>query len=502
MVENEVEDEVKKVDKQKNSNKVLRKKCPICGKLIDPRGVYMHFKQAHAEEAKNWDEWKSKFEDVWVEVKEEKGEEVSEGPIPTPKEELEQWFISQLEQKLQLAIDSKKVSLIVETLRDAPDVIWNPQQLTIHIKQLAGPRINDYLLNWLLTGLYKQLSEMRDRLMESTGVPLPDIPPFYGPQTLPQWPSQTWPQLQPQPQPQFLYMDALFAQLQRLTSLLEQRSSKPEESYVELPNPLGEGTIKVPASLIPLFVALLERANKQEELVEVPNPFGEGVMKVPASQAGVYMAIKAIHEQIKAMKEEKKEEKKEEQMVKVPNPFGAGEITVPASQVSMILAIGEMAKRIEKKEERKVRLPDGTELPVEEALFHMQLKSEQEKSKFLEEQLKTLQSQLVRLSQSTSTHISSPTLEFLNNLRKDFDDKVDKIITFLQLQADRQFQLQQNVQKQIPKYTPEERERKIKKFLQGIDRAKKQMEAEKIILESVKEKEEKPTKKSAIPPRV
>ena len=90
MVENEVEDEVKKVDKQKNSNKVLRKKCPICGKLIEPRGVFMHFKQAHAEEAKNWDEWKSKFEDVWVEVKEEKEEEVSGGPIPTPKEEIEE----------------------------------------------------------------------------------------------------------------------------------------------------------------------------------------------------------------------------------------------------------------------------------------------------------------------------------------------------------------------------------------------------------------------------
>jgi len=293
MIENEVENKVKKVDKQKNFNKVLRKKCPICGKLMEPRGVFMHFKQAHAEEAKNWDEWKSKFEDVWVEVKEEKEEEVSEGPIPTPKEEIEEWFISQLEQKLQLAINSKKVSLIVKTLRDAPDV------------------------------------------------------------------------------------------------------------------------------------------------VEIPSPFGEGTIKVPASQAGIYLALKAINEQIKAMKEEKKEE----QMIKVPNPFGTGEITVPASQVSMILAIGGMTKRIEKEEKRKVRLPDGTEMPVEEALFHMQLKSEQEKSKFFEEQSKTLQSHLVQLTQSTSTNISSPTLEFLNNLRQDFDDKVDKIITFLQLQADRQFQL-------------------------------------------------------------
>jgi len=298
-------------------------------------------------------------------------------------------------------------------------------------------------------------------------------------------------------------MDALFAQLQRLTSLLEQRSNKSEkseESYAVLPNPLGEGTIKVPASLIPLLMAFSEKSKpgRQEELVEIPSPFGEGTIKVPASQAGIYLALKAINEQIKAMKEEKKEE----QMIKVPNPFGTGEITVPASQVSMVLAIGEMAKRIEKKEERKVRLPDGTEMPVEEALFHMQLKSEREKSKFLEEQLKTLQSHLVQLTQSTSTNISSPTLEFLNNLRKDFDDKVDKIITFLQLQADRQFQAQQNIQKQIPKYTSEERERKIKEIKQGINRAKKQMEAEKIIVESVKEKEEKPTKKSAIPPRV
>jgi len=173
------------------------------------------------------------------------------------------------------------------------------------------------------------------------------------------------------------------------------------------------------------------------DVVEIPSPFGEGTIKVPASQAGIYLALKAINEQIKAMKEEKKEE----QMIKVPNPFGTGEITVPASQVSMILAIGGMTKRIEKEEKRKVRLPDGTEMPVEEALFHMQLKSEQEKSKFFEEQSKTLQSHLVQLTQSTSTNISSPTLEFLNNLRQDFDDKVDKIITFLQLQADRQFQL-------------------------------------------------------------
>lgn len=49
-----------------SAERTVKKKCPVCGDLVDPKGVYVHFQNKHSEEVQKWDEWKDKFETVEV----------------------------------------------------------------------------------------------------------------------------------------------------------------------------------------------------------------------------------------------------------------------------------------------------------------------------------------------------------------------------------------------------------------------------------------------------
>ena len=224
------------------------------------------------------------------------------------------------------------------------------------------------------------------------------------------------------------------------------------------PNESIQGTV-----LKELIDLLKERGKKDgEEKIDIPNPFGEGTIKVPVSQAPLYMAIKSIQEQIKTLAEN----------------------------------LGEKLKPPEPPKEEKIKVDKDLELPADQAFYYLQAKHAEEKSKLLEQRLEAMEQQMLEIQKTWSperlskfieevgaSKNPSPTLDFLDKTRKDLDSKLDRLIAFFEKQA----RPQAPFQPPQPRYTPEERKRKIKELNQRIKNAEEISELEKKAIELKKE---------------
>ncbi|RLD17599.1 MAG: hypothetical protein DRI33_04910, partial [Caldiserica bacterium] len=147
--------------------------CPYCGAKFDKAINYArHIRLKHPDKAKDKKHTKKKDEDVGTSHPPEEEE-----LIKSPKEELEEWFINKLEEDLPTIVGKGKVKIIIKTLRQNPNIIWDPQRLRYHIIQIAPTNINDYLLDWTLTSLYQELEEYKTKIESKFGHLLPQIRP-------------------------------------------------------------------------------------------------------------------------------------------------------------------------------------------------------------------------------------------------------------------------------------------------------------------------------------
>ena len=77
--------------------------CQYCGKAFDnEHALRVHIGMVHGAE---------------------RDEVVQEPIIKSPKEELEEWFISELERRLPRIVGKQKTDIIIETIRENPDMI-------------------------------------------------------------------------------------------------------------------------------------------------------------------------------------------------------------------------------------------------------------------------------------------------------------------------------------------------------------------------------------------
>ena len=331
----------------------------------------------------------------------------------------------------------KRLQFIIDTLKEDKELIWSPSHLETHIRQIAGPKINDYMLRYVLTSLYRELNK-RAATMGTQGVPLlPDVqPPHEEPYT----------PITPPPQQHYPY--------KREYPSYSQHQDYPPPQPPSPPNESIQDTV-----LKELINLLKERGKKDEEEMDIPNPFGEGTIKVPVSQAPLYMAIKSIQEQVKTL--------------------------------------AENLKNINKpKEEKKIRVEKDLELPADQAVYYLQVQYEKEKRKLLEQRLEAMEKQMLEMQKTWSpeklskfveevgaSKNPSPTLDFLDKTRKDLDSKLDRLIAFFERQA----RAQAPPQPMEPRYTPEERKRKIRELNQRIKNAEEVAELEKKAIELKKE---------------
>ena len=389
--------------------------CPICGREFTSLQAYAAHMRWHKEaEKKKAKEAKARVESEEIMEEGEEGEggwylpdSGDEPIIRSPKEELEHWFISQLANRLPLAVGEKRAKIIIETLKEDPDVIWDPQLLKVHIMQLAPTNVNKYLLDWILRVLYKQLESKKKNIEESYGFMfgsvsppeergylMPSIRPpkdeledfgsfrsrsrispprmsfdreafedhfedyeykrrprrkFYEDEDFDFMPS--FPRSNGESETTKAILDLLAKLIDEIKSIKE---SKPPEPLVEVPAPDGSGVIRAPPSMVPFILQMYkEKAEKKKEpepYVELPNPYGEGVIRVPASLAPKYMEM---------FYGKKEKEKAKEPMVDVPNPFGQGTLKVPASLAPVYIELAKLQKEKESdKSEPTVEIPN------------------------------------------------------------------------------------------------------------------------------------------------
>jgi len=360
--------------------------------------------------------------------------------IRSPKEELEEWFISELEKNLPLFVAKDKIEPIVKTLRQYPDIIWDPNRLRYHILQIS-PKAHDYLLDWTLTGLYKELQELKTKFEKRFGHMLPPINP-----------------------PQDLGMGH-----PGFTPPRRYREELPfgEEITRQYGGGVtgGQGPSLQDYLLRDLINRLLDKledkeSEKQREpLVEIPNPWGAGTMKIPVSQAPTYLMIKSVQDQISALRKAIEGQKPKEEGSEEPK-----EPTV------------------------KIQTEDGkeVELPASQAVYYVQVMHEKERAKMLEQRLEKLEGQIQQMYQNVAPERvvnaferlgyyknPSPTVELINKTRQDFNRMLDRILGMMELQMKRQIppNLPQ-LQYRESLLTPGERKKKteeIKKTIKKIE---------------------------------
>jgi len=438
--------------------------CPICGRKFDsPQALAGHMR-GH----------KLRGEYPSEDTEEEYEEETEDRPpLPTPE--------AQLAEKLPLAIGDKSTRLVLKTLEDDPSIIWDSRYLATHIVQLVGgKKYNKYLLQWILNSLYQKLNERIRDLSSAYSIYLPTV-------TEPDWsfieegvgvpmvkkegfrPSRpSRPSLRPPTERREESDSAGWPSQRPMTYPLYPQQYPPYPPYPQAPaqpQPQGQGSNITEALLIKLLDKVLNeneevKQKKQEEpMVEVPNPFGEGMMKVPASQAPLYLMVKGLQDQMKAL---------QEAITKGTNPQ---EPKLP-----------------------KVKLPDGTELPADQAVYYIQVMQEKEKRALLEERLKTMEQQMQQLYQNLNPErlmraveelgfqrSGSPTLDLLHKTRQDLNKMADRLIQLLELQMKRgggpvlpTFG---------PKYTPEERRIKLNELKDRLRRGEQLAEIENQIVQ-------------------
>ena len=420
--------------------------CPHCGaKFNQSIDLARHIRWNHPDKAKGKKHTKEKGEDMGTPHPPEEEE-----PIKSPKEELEGWFISELEKNLPLIVAKDKVKTIVKTLRQYPDIIWDPNRLRYHILQIA-PKAHDYLLDWTLTNLYRELQEMKAKLERRSGHMLPPINP-----------------------PQNLGM-----RHPGFTPPRRYREELPfgDETtrWYDWEGTSGQGPSLQDYLLRDLITRLLDKLEDKEKqkepLVEVPNPWGQGTIKVPASQAMTYLMIKSVQDQISALKKTIENQKPEEEP---------------------------------KEPKVKIQTEDGREieLPASQAVYYIQVMHERERSKMLEQRLESMEKQMQQMYQNMAPERMvraleelgyykqpSPTYDLINKTRQDFNRILDKILQMMELQMRRQIppnlpqlQAQQGFMLQGQQgfiLTPEERKKKadeIKRTIKKIEEVEKTKE--------------------------
>ena len=168
--------------------KVLKKKCPLCPDVVDPKGVNAHFRNRHPEEAKKWSEWKDKFEDVEVEVPIEE-----EGPPKPPEiqmiEEATQFVSERLKQVYGISEGYKKI--VVNALEDDPSALRDGNLLHGFVKNLAPRAYDAHLSTTVIKPLYIRFPGLPQAVTQYLAGLQPATPQmFYQPTWSPQ--AQPW----------------------------------------------------------------------------------------------------------------------------------------------------------------------------------------------------------------------------------------------------------------------------------------------------------------------
>jgi len=459
-------DEPEQASEQTEESNEEKYVCPYCNKIFNSEhALKVHIGMVHKEE----------IEGKTGEGGGVGGTSLPEEPvIKSPKEELEEWFIKELEKRLPQAVGKQKAEIIVETIKDDPEIIWDPQRLRYHIIQLASRNINKYLLDWILNSLYRNLEEYKRSMEEMFGYMYPTITPP-NPSINAPYPKVLPPRDVPLTQPNFQKpmpaMDYRFRPFEPVEFHSHQHYA-PQPRVAEQRYPTQD------AMLVKLLDKLLDKLDREKEeqkepLVEVPNPYGSGTIKVPASQVPTYLMIKSVQDQVNALREailkgqEKPKEEPKEQTVKIPTEDGV------------------------------------VELPASQAIYYIQMLHEKEKRREAEERLKRLEQQMVEMSKSFSPEnllktidqlgfrrYPSPTYELINKTRQDLNNMLDRILGMMELQMRRQMppNLPQLQTQYGPKYTPEERQKKIQTIKENLKKAENLAKLEKEIAETVEAK--------------
>jgi len=447
--------------------------CPICGRKFDSQQALAGHMRGHKLRGEYPEE---------EEHKDNEEEDMDRPPLPTPEEQLEEWFISELEEKLPMAIGDSATKIVIQTLKDDPSIIWDSRYLATHIVQLVGgKKYNKYLLQWILNSLYQKLNErIRDLSMSYPiylpPVEMPDLSLIDSSTPMVRRDTRI-----PRPSERFRlgrYADREFEDKSYREELPRRYDNRmpyypPQYPYPYAQPPRSESSENrvLETLLVKLVDKLFEEDKSKprketEPMVEVPNPYGEGTLRVPASQAPLYITLKGVQDQIKALQD----------------------------------ALTKIGAEPKKTETPKVKLPDGQELPADQAVYYIQVMQEKEKRALLEQRLKMMEQQMQQLYQNLNPErlvkaieelgfqrSGSPTLDLLHKTRQDLNKMADRLLGILELQIRRgggpplpQFNT---------KYTPEERKMKLQELKDKLRRGEQLAEVENQLTQLTKDLE-------------
>ena len=427
--------------------------CSICGAEFDSLQRYAAHMKKHKHEKKGEGEASPSPQELGYENATTTSDE--EQIIKSPKEKLEEWFISELEKRLPRIVGKRATEMIIETIREDPDMIWDSRYLKYHIVQLAPRNINDYLLDFTLKGLYDKLQESKAKIESAFGHMLPVINP---PEPAFRW----GPRVTPPREYRHWYEEPEYYNRQ-YPPQNEPRGRTPETRY-QPEEPIIISLLKAQLEFqSKLMEKLFEKEEKEERKIPIRNPFGEGVIEIPESQVLPYMMM------IMSMTSRGE---KEEATITIPTEEGPKKMTAQEAITYLLFKQGE-----------------------EKA------KAEEEKRKALEEELKAVRQQVIEMSRALTPENlvkameqlgyhkhPSPTYDLINKTRQDINAALDRIFTLLETQIKRQMAQNPPNIPETGKYTPEERQEKIEDIKQRINKAEKLAKLEKEIVEAVEAK--------------
>jgi hypothetical protein len=213
------------------------------------------------------------------------GDEEAGRPRP-PREEAEEEAIRYLERELPsvYGMSGRQAEQCIRDLRQVPHIVWNPQALYFHIRQYAGPKLNEYALGMRLARVCEILG-IGGGPSQSPPPPVP--PPTPGqPATPPPW--AWWPQQAPQAYPWSWWPQQPQAPPAPPAPPRAGEEAKPRKTYKVVVE--GQEVVCEDEASYRAWLEFLERRERREEArrgePEVEIPLEEGkTAKVPASHA-------------------------------------------------------------------------------------------------------------------------------------------------------------------------------------------------------------------------
>jgi len=452
--------------------------CPICGKKFKTQQALGGHMRGHAKEMQRQQEQQQQHEQV---IEEEGGE--GGAVFLSPKEELEHWFISELERKMPKIASKDKAQLAVDTLKEMTHLIWDPNGLRYHIIQLCSGRVNKYLLDLTLQNLYARLEEQKRELEVTYGMPFPMLSPIAPPNGMSPMPfgmnSPKMPNDFRQQYPQY-GMQQQYQQYPQYNMQQPQQPMMPVRHKVEKENKKdNELLMKL---IDKLFDKLdkLEQSQKEEKKDKepmVPMQFGEMTVQVPASQVPMFMMIKEMQKQ---------------------------SMDTQSAIFEVIQAISEGDNDDDKKKEPMVKIPvngEIVEMPSSEAVFYLIMDKNKEEKERYEKQLRAMQEQMQNMYETLSPEnltkvieqlgyqkSGSPTYDIINKTRSDLSMTMDRVLTIVEKNIHMQNQVgppQLNMQ---PRYIEQERKNKITNIKTKLKQAEERALAENSNSKMVKDK--------------